>query len=65
MLEKRKVLLLVKKYLHGGNPIMNRNLNEKELYRRKIIEMIKEIENIKFLRQIWTILQKHMEKRGD
>ncbi len=41
---------------------MNKNLNEKELYRRKIIEMTKEIENIKFLRQIWTILEKHVEK---
>lgn len=38
---------------------------DKEQYREKIIEMVEKIENIKFLRQIWTILKKHMEKGGD
>ncbi len=41
---------------------MDKNSNEKELYRRKIIEITKEIDNMKFLRQIWTILKKHVEK---
>ncbi len=62
MLKKRKVLLLVKKYLHGGNPIMNRNLNEKELYRRKIIEMVEKIKNVDILEYLHTFIKLFLEK---
>lgn len=40
------------------------NFEEKEFYREQIIEMVKKIENKKFLAQVWTILKKHIEKRG-
>lgn len=33
-------------------------------YREKIVEMIGQIEDEKFLNQIHTILKKHIEKRG-
>lgn len=33
-------------------------------YREKIIEMVGQIEDEKFLSQIHTILKKHIEKRG-
>lgn len=33
-------------------------------YRGKIVEMVGQIENEKFLNQICTILKKHIEKRG-
>lgn len=33
-------------------------------YRDKIIKMINQIDNEKFLKQIHTILKKHIEKRG-
>lgn len=33
-------------------------------YRKKIAEMVEQIENEKFLSQIHTILKKHIEKRG-
>ena len=61
-MKKRKVLLLVKKYLHGGNPIMNRNLNEKELYRRKIIEMVEKIKNVDILEYLHTFIKLFLEK---
>lgn len=35
---------------------------DKEEYRKKIIEMVEKIEDVVFLRQIWTILKKHMEQ---
>lgn len=46
------------------------NVNEKigggvKWYREKIVEMVGQIENEKFLSQIHTILKKHIEKRGD
>ena len=34
-------------------------------YREKIVEMVGQIEDEKFLYQIHTILKKHIEKRGD
>lgn len=39
--------------------------DEKEFYRREIIEMVKKIENLIFLRQIWTILKRHIKNGGD
>lgn len=44
---------------------MNYEENQKESIRKEIIEMVKKIENQKFLMQIWTILKRHIEKRGD
>lgn len=35
-----------------------------DTYREKIVEMIRQIEDAKFLIQIHTILKKHIEKRG-
>lgn len=43
---------------------MNYEEKQKEKTRKEIIEMVKRIENIKFLMQIWTILKRHIEKRG-
>lgn len=37
---------------------------EKEWYRKKIVEMVKQIEDEKFLNQISIILKRHIEKRG-
>lgn len=31
---------------------------------KEIIKMVEEIKNEKFLMQIWTILKRHIEKRG-
>lgn len=36
----------------------------KEQYRSSIISMLAQIENERFLRQIWTILNRHMKKCG-
>ena len=33
-------------------------------YKQKIISMIGQIESERFLRQIWTILNRHMKKGG-
>lgn len=35
-----------------------------ERYREKIIEMVREVEEKRFLNQIHTILKRHIEKRG-
>lgn len=35
-----------------------------EWYRKKIVEMVEQIENEKFLNQIYTILKRHVQKRG-
>ena len=40
-------------------------LKEKEYYRQKIIEMVEKVEDKKFLQQIWTILNRYMQKGGD
>lgn len=37
---------------------------EVEKYRVKIVGMINDIEEIKFLNQVRTILKRHIEKRG-
>lgn len=37
---------------------------EKEWYKDKIVEMVKEIEDKKFLNQIFIILRNHIKKRG-
>lgn len=39
--------------------------SEKEYYRQKIIEMVGKIDSVVFLRQIWTILKRHIEKGGN
>lgn len=37
---------------------------EVEMYREKIISMLNDVEEIRFLNQIHTILKRHIEKRG-
>lgn len=37
----------------------------KEMYQNLIAEMLSEITNEKFLRQIWTIMKRHMERKGE
>lgn len=39
--------------------------NEKENYKKEIIEMMEKVENPRFLRQIWTILKRHIERGED
>ncbi len=41
---------------------MNRNLNEKELYRRKIIEMVEKIKNVDILEYLHTFIKLFLEK---
>ena len=36
-----------------------------EEYRQRIYNMVSNIEDEKFLKQIWTILDIHMAKKGD
>lgn len=36
----------------------------KEQYKSSIIAMLKQIDNERFLQQIWTILNRHMKKGG-
>ena len=38
---------------------------EVEKYREKIMAVVNSINEIRFLNQIYTILKRHMEKRGD
>lgn len=38
---------------------------QKKDIKEEIMEMVEKIENQKFLMQIWTILKRHIEKRGD
>lgn len=38
---------------------------EKEFYRREIIGMVEKIDNLIFLRQIWTIINRHVKNGGD
>lgn len=47
-----------------GKTIEISESEEVKLYREKIIEMVEQIEDEKFLNQIHTILRKHIEKRG-
>lgn len=39
-------------------------LIEKEYYKELIIKMIKEMDEVKFLRQIYTIVIKHKRRTG-
>lgn len=50
----------------GGVNLNQENtvFREKEWYREKIIEIVKQIDDKKFLNQIRTILKKYIEKRG-
>ncbi len=48
----------------GNNQENKQMLHEVAYYRDKIIEMVGQIEDEKFLNQIRTILKKHIEKRG-
>lgn len=41
------------------------NFREKDYYKKKIIEMVKKMEDTSFLNQIWTIITIHMEKGGN
>lgn len=43
---------------------MDKELNEKELYKRKIIEMVEKIENQEFLRFLYQTLQSFKKKWG-
>ncbi len=43
---------------------MDKELNEKELYKRKIIEMVEKIENQEFLRFLYQTLQSFKKKMG-
>lgn len=36
----------------------------KEMYRNLISEMLSQISSEKFLRQIWTIMKRHLERKG-
>lgn len=51
----KEVLLLVKKYLHGGM-LMDKELNEKEIYKRKIIEMVESVESPAMLESIYSFI---------
>lgn len=63
--EKKKVLLLVKNICMGVMLIMmNKNLNEKELYRRKIIEMVGKIEKMEFLKMIFGFVRRFFEEES-
>lgn len=60
----KKVLLLVEKiFLHGGM-LMDKELNEKELYKRKIIEMVEKIEDADILEYLHTFIKLFLEKWG-
>ena len=61
--KKRKVLLLVKKYLHGGMLIMDKDLDEKRILQKKIIKMVEKIENVWILSQILRCIQ-NITKEG-
>ena len=47
-----------------GVMLMDKELNEKELYKRKIIEMVEKIENQEFLRFLYQTLQSFKKKWG-
>lgn len=53
--EKKKVLLLAKNICMGVI-LMNKNSNEKEIYRRKIAEMVEKIENLTILESIYSFI---------
>ena len=40
-------------------------MDYKEKYRDEIIEMVQRIDNIKFLRQIYTIVVRYIRKTGN
>ena len=37
-------------------------MREQDFYRERIMEMLSQVENVTFLRQIWTIIKRHIEK---
>lgn len=51
-----KVLLLVKNICMGVMLIMDKELNEKEIYKRKIIEMVERIESPAMLESIYSFI---------
>lgn len=53
-----------KKYKGISNEDEKEGENEIKKLREKIVEMVGKIEEEKFLSQIYTILNKHIEKRG-
>lgn len=57
----KEVLLLVIKKLHGGM-LMDKELYEKELYKRKIIEMVEKIEDLALLIKIFTFIEAWLEE---
>lgn len=42
--------------------IMDKNLNEKELYKRKIIKMVEKIEDLALLIKIFTFIEAWLEE---
>lgn len=58
----KEVLLLVKKYLHGGMLIMDKELDEKRILQKKIIEMVEKIEDLALLIKIFTFIEAWLEE---
>lgn len=50
------MLLLVKNICMGVMLIMDKELNEKEIYKRKIIEMVERIESPAMLESIYSFI---------
>ncbi len=58
----KEVLLLVKKYFHGGMLIMDKELDEKRILQKKIIEMVEKIEDLALLIKIFTFIEAWLEE---
>lgn len=39
-------------------------MTEQEYYRDRIVEMFAKVDSVVFLQQIWTIIKRHIERRG-
>lgn len=39
-------------------------MTEQEYYRDRIVEMLAKVDSVVFLHQIWTIIKRHIERRG-
>lgn len=44
--------------------MMKEDLNEKEIYRKKIIEMVEKIENPATLKFILSVIESYLKSRG-
>lgn len=63
-IEKKRSSTPCKKYLHGVMLIMDKDLDEKRILQKKIIETVEKIEDADILEYLHTFIKLFLEKWG-